>query len=82
MMTAGIYKFASSLHEESFCCLAVTADDAAAQQVRPTVERPIVQGEVMSLQRSAQSSQSRRKVSREKGLQGSFIISPSAQGTG
>ena len=34
MITADIHKIASILHEESFCCLAVIADDAAAQQVR------------------------------------------------
>ena len=32
MIIAGIYKFANDLHEES--CPALTADDAAAQQVR------------------------------------------------
>jgi len=31
MITASIYKFASGLHEESFCRPAVTADDAAAK---------------------------------------------------
>ena len=59
MIIADIPKLARISYEESFGCLAVIADDAAGTgtRVEATMQRPIVQGEVMSLQRSAQQEE-------------------------